>query len=158
MSLLHFDLFPVRPRRSLSFFCEEWLSMQRSRIKESSYAKYVSILQCHILPQLGGLSPSEIGTQTVEDFKNSLLESGLSAQSVKNILAVLRAVMSCAMSLHPDVLFTAKISYPKAPKKEPRVLSAAEQAEAVPVRLRSGGRSLPYPAPHLCYPLHGGGV
>ncbi len=118
-------------RHRFAFFCEEWLKMQKTRIKESTYVKYDSILQCHILPKLGGSYPLGISTQIVETFKTELMEEGLSVQSVKNILIVLHSVLRYAAEQYPGVFPAVEIRYPKEPRKEPRVLSIEEQQSFV---------------------------
>ncbi len=110
-----------------SFFCEEWLKMQKTRVKESTYVKYDTMLQCHILPGLGGCFPLGISTQVVEAFKAELLEKGLSAQSVKNILMVLHAVLHYTAGQFPGVFPNVEIRYPRESRKEPRVLNGEEQ-------------------------------
>ncbi len=114
-------------RHQLAFFCEEWLRMQKSRIRESTYVKYDSALRCHILPKLGGCCPPGFSTQIVESFKAELLEEGLSAQSVKNILIVLHSVLRYAAEQYPGVFPAVDIRYPREAKKEPRVLTQEEQ-------------------------------
>lgn len=116
----------VNSRHRLAFFCEEWLRMQKGRVRESTYVKYESTLQCHILPRLGGCFPMEVNTQIVEVFKQELLDVGLSVQSVKNTLMVLHAVLRYTAQQCSGVSPSVEIRYPKEVKKEPRVLNAEE--------------------------------
>ncbi len=118
-------------RHQLAFFCEEWLRMQKSRIRESTYVKYDSALRCHILPKLGSCYPLGFSTQTVEEFKAELLEEGLSVQSVKSILMVLHAVLRYAAEQYPGIFPAVAIRYPREVKKEPRVLTQEEQQRFV---------------------------
>lgn len=131
-ALLNNKPIPVASNRHrLAFFCEEWLSMQKSQIKESTYVKYNSLMQCHILPKLGGCFPLGVSTQIVEMFKQELLDEGLSVQSVKNTLMVLHAILRYTAQQYPGVLPSIEIRYPKEPKKEPRVLNEEEQKRFV---------------------------
>ena len=114
-------------RHQLAFFCEEWLRMQKPRIRESTYVKYESTLRCHILPKLGSCYPLGLSTQIIEAFRAELLEEGLSVQSVKNILMVLHAVLRCAAKQYPGIFPVLDIRYPREVKKEPRVLTPEEQ-------------------------------
>ena len=114
-------------RRRFAFFCEEWLRLQRFRVKESTYVKYETMLQRHILPKLGDCFPAGITTQIVEAFKSELLDEGLSPQSVKSILMELRAVLKYTAAQYPGVFPAVQIAYPKEHKKEMRVLMPEEQ-------------------------------
>ena len=114
-----------------AFFCEEWLKMQKTRVKESTYVKYDTVLQCHILPRLGGCFPLGISTQVIEAFKAELLEKRLSAQSVKNILMVLHAVLHYTAGQFPGAFPNVEIRYPREVRKEPRVLNAEEQLKFI---------------------------
>lgn len=123
--------FTTGSRHRFAFFCEEWLRMQKTRVKESTYVKYNSTLQCHILPRLGGCYPLGISTRIVDEFQAELLEEGLSAQSVKNTLMVLHAVLRYAAEQYPGIFPAVDIRYPKEPRKEPRVLAQEEQRRFV---------------------------
>ena len=118
-------------RHRFAFFCEEWLRMQKSQVKESTYVKYDSTLRCHILPKLGGCFPLGFSAQVAERFKQELLEEGLSVQSVKNILMVLHAILRYTAKQYPGTFPSVEIRYPREQKKEPRVLSEEEQTRFV---------------------------
>lgn len=118
-------------RHRFAFFCEEWLKIQKTRVKESTYVKYDSMLRCHILPKLGGCYPLGISAQTVEAFKTELLEEGLSVQSVRNVLIILHSILHCMTEQYPGIFPTVNIRYPKEVKEEPRVLSIEEQRRLI---------------------------
>ncbi len=118
---------PACGQRRFSFFCEEWLRDQRQRVKESSYAKYSSILALHILPKLGACPPLRFSTGLVDGFRQELLDEGLSAATVRDTLVVLRSVLKHAAASYPGTFPAVEIRYPKEPKKEARVLSLEEQ-------------------------------
>ena len=105
--------------------------MQKSRLRESTYVKYESVLRCHILPKLGGCYAPGFSTQIIEAFKAELLEEGLSVQSIKNILMVLHAVLCYTAKQYPGVFPAVDIRYPREAKKEPRVLTHEEQKRFV---------------------------
>ncbi len=121
----------VKNRQRFSFFCEEWLRFRRPQIKDSTYVKYNAVLQSHILPMLGNCFPSGISTQTVESFQSELLSKGLSIQTVKNILMVLRAILKYTASQYPGTLPAVQVQYPKESKKEIRVLTLEEQKRLI---------------------------
>lgn len=43
----------VGGRRCLASYCDEWLQLNRSKVKESTYVKYLSMLEKHVKPKLG---------------------------------------------------------------------------------------------------------
>ena len=53
-----------------------WLSASQINIKESSYARYYHLLECHIIPQLGKYPISKISSAMVEQYINELLNTG----------------------------------------------------------------------------------
>ncbi len=118
-------------RRRLSFFCGEWLRLEKGKVKESTYIKYDTILKNHIMPKLGGCFPQGITTQLAERFKQELLSEGLSAKTVRDILTVLRAVLKYAEAQSPGTFPAVEISYPREQKREARVLSLDEQRRFV---------------------------
>lgn len=42
----------VGSRRCLASYCDEWLQLNRSKVKESTYVKYLSMLEKHVKPKL----------------------------------------------------------------------------------------------------------
>lgn len=122
---------PAAVRCDFSFYCGEWLRMQHISIKESSYVKYDTILKCHILPRLGNCSPSDINTQLTEQFRAELLEEGLSAKTVRDVLMVLHAILKYTANQFPGTFPAVEIHYPRECKKETRILTVEEQKRFV---------------------------
>lgn len=121
----------INNRRRFAFFCNEWMQLEKGKVKDSTYVKYESIMTKHILPSLGGCFPLGINTVLVERFKQELLEAGLSSKTVRDILTVLRSVLKHTAKQLPGTFPTVEISYPKEQKKEARVLSQEEQRRFV---------------------------
>ncbi len=118
-------------RRRFAYFCEEWLRLEKGRVKESTLVKYDTILTKHILPRLGSCLPQEFNTQLAEHFRDELLEGGLSAKTVRDILMVLHAVLRYAESRYPGSFPTVEIVCPKEQRKDARVLDLEEQRRFV---------------------------
>ena len=117
-----------RERRQFSFFCDEWLALRRSEIRESTYVKYSSILEKHVKPRLGRYIPTALDTKTVEDFKWELADmDGLAPKTVKDIMIVLCAVINHTAKQFPGLLPIPEFHYPKMDRKEMRVLTLDEQ-------------------------------
>lgn len=114
--------------RCFAEYCEEWLQLSRTRVKESSYVKYSGVLEKHIIPRLGSYQPEEISSVMVEEFSYALLhEAGLSAKTVRDILGILQSVMRHARSQYPEQMARLQIVYPKKDHLTTRVLSQDEQ-------------------------------
>lgn len=112
-----------------SYYCDEWLKNSRMRVKETTYAKYMNVLERHILPKLGDCSTNDLTTGTIETFSEELFyEQELSPKTVKDILVILKSILTYASHQHPGVFMPVEITYPKDIHKEMRVLSTEEQA------------------------------
>ncbi len=117
----------AKRRKRLSVFCDEWLILKRSSVKDSTYVKYHTVIENHIKPQLGSCFVTALTSLLVEQFAYDLMhENDLSAKTVKDVLTVLHAVLSYAEKQLP-YLHKIDIIYPKLDKKEMRVLSREEQ-------------------------------
>ena len=71
---------------------EQWLSSAKLRVKESSYANYVNIVNKHILLILGGELMMNLTTSKLNDFINFKLVSGRlngKADFLQNLLGIL---------------------------------------------------------------------
>lgn len=124
---------PVAKEKKLfSVYCDEWLQLCRSRVKESTYVKYYGIIEKHIKPRLGKHQTGALTTLLIEQFSYELLdEEGLSEKTVKDVLTVLNSVIRHAAKSIPQLLSAVEIVYPKVPKNETRVLSKEEQKRFV---------------------------
>ena len=118
-------------RKDFASFCDEWLVLSRNRVKESTYVKYYNTVHRHIKPNLGCYLAHNLNTILIEEFSNALLTDGLSPKTVRDILAVLKAVLRhCRRQIgpgFPDV----EVIYPKEHKKDMRVLTLEEQQRLV---------------------------
>ena len=116
-------------RKRFGAYCEEWLTLCRSRVKESTYVKYDAIIHNHILPGLGGCHLSALSSVQVEQFSHALLfDTELSAKTVRCILTVVHSVIGYIRRQDAQLLpQNIEIVYPKDNKKEMRVLTRDEQ-------------------------------
>lgn len=111
---------------------EQWLSSAKLRVKESSYANYVNIVNKHILPILGGELMMNLTTNKLNDFINFKLTSGrlngqggLSAKSVRDIMTVYRSIENYAAREYG--LRETHFTMPKTQNKQTSVLTSAER-------------------------------
>lgn len=127
----------ARRRLPLSHYCHCWAEQHRPTVKPSTYAKYMKILEKYIVPQLGDCLPTALTTETAERFRGYLLtERGLSAKTTRDILTVLRMVLAYTRKELSGAMPEVEIVYPRAQKKEMRVLSRQEQAKLVEYLMR----------------------
>lgn len=83
-----------------AFLCditEQWLSMIRNNVKESTYARYYQLIESHIIPEIGTYPIEKITTFFVEEYIAQLLLSGrldgkggLSSKTVLDILTIIK--------------------------------------------------------------------
>jgi len=112
-------------QKSLSLFCDEWLTVSRNRVKASSFMKYYNMINLHVKKHIGEFLPQNLSTLEIEKFSNTLLANGLSPKTVHDILVVLNSVLKyCKTQI--DGLREIKIVYPKETKKEMRVMTKQE--------------------------------
>lgn len=125
-------------RQRFAHYCEDWLLLNRNRIKRSSYTKYYNMIHNHILPLLGEYRPQDMSTAVVESFSNQLLtsgalreERGLSPRAVRDILTVLHAILKYTRKQPGSGLPEIDVIYPKEERREMRVLSREEQDKLI---------------------------
>ena len=119
-------------RHRFAFYCDEWLRLRKSKIRESTYIKYDTVLEKHIKPKLGGCFPMGITTGVVDDFTRELLfEDELAVKTAHDILVVLHGVLKHTAAQLPGIFPAVEINYPKESRRETRVLSRDEQTQLV---------------------------
>lgn len=128
---------PVPSCRENQFaaYCDEWLRINRARVKESTYVKYLSMMEKHIKPALGGCKPREITALSAEGFTRELYGKGLSVKRVRDILTLLRSVLRYTEK--ETGVPTAEIILPGTEKKPARVLTVTEQTRFTEYLLRN---------------------
>ena len=70
----------------------EWKAMKKQCVKESSLATYTINAEKHILPALG--DSIDIDDTSIQAFATSLMEQGLTTSTVKDILLVLKMILT----------------------------------------------------------------
>ena len=115
-----------------SAYCMGWLHAKKSKVKESTYIKYSTVVEKHIIPKLGDCCPLGFTTELMDDFIRELqFEDELAPKTVHDILVVLHGILKFTASKCKGVFPTVEINYPKIGKKEMRVLSREEQARFI---------------------------
>lgn len=114
-------------KKIFSLYCDEWLLVNHTKVKESTAAKYSTALEKHIKPFFGGKLPEMITTEMTADFANLLIgEKKLSAKTANDVAVILKSILKyiAAVQNRTDVI---KVAVPKYNAKEIRVLSYDEQ-------------------------------
>lgn len=119
-------------QKPFSSYCLEWLHTKKCTVKESTYIKYSTVVNKHIMPKLGECCPLGFTTELMDDFIKELqFEDELAPKTVHDILVVLHGILKFASSKFAGSFPAVEINYPKIGKKEMRVLSREEQARLV---------------------------
>lgn len=113
---------------SFSHFCDMWLFTNKPRLKASSYEKYNANINKYIKPFFGDRLPWKIASEEIDAFTQMLLyEKKLSVKTVRSILTLLHSLLSYVGKRSGERLPDLEITYPKAYKKNVRVLDEKEE-------------------------------
>ena len=112
--------------KPFGMYCDNWHSVNKNKIKESTMVKYTVTINNHIKPYFGGYSPQLITTEMTADFVDYLLTTkNLSTKTVKDIAVVLKSILKYISKNHGIALID--VVLPKHTATEIRVLSKEEQ-------------------------------
>lgn len=123
----------LEKRKTYSFilfndFAMQWLQHHKVKIKQSTYVKYNTIIERHILPFFVKYALFAVNSFTVEEFSKYLLEK-LSSKTVKDILSVVSLILKYAMELYPEIIKPVRITIPKQEHSTVKILSNLEQCK-----------------------------
>ena len=114
--------------KEFTTYCVQWLHINKTRLKNSTYDKYESMLANHIKPSIGHLHITELTSDVVTAFTNEMLyEKRLAVKTVRDILGFVHITINYAQADIGNSLPPVIISYPKTERRELRVLSMEEQ-------------------------------
>lgn len=114
---------------TVSSLAQEWLLVNRNRLKRSTLQRYQGFLKNHIDPVIGSARVLYLNTVTIHEFAQNRLNAGLAPQSVNTVLVVLHAILKYGQRQYHLPL--PEIIYLSVERKEMRVLSLAEQKKLV---------------------------
>lgn len=122
----------ARSRRMFSFFCDEWLEINKTDLKDSTLVKYTAMLRKHIKPKLGSCFPPAISDSLIGTFTDELLfKEKLAPKTVRDILVLLHSVLKYTAKQFPGIFPRPDIRYPKETRSETRVLTKDEQTRFI---------------------------
>jgi integrase len=86
------------PHQTIGQFLEHWLErVHKPTIRESSYVRYRTILNQHLLPGLGSLQLQRLTPEHIEALYKRKQEEGLSARTIRTIHVVLHRALETAI-------------------------------------------------------------
>ena len=86
------------PRQTVGQFLEHWLErVHKSTIRESSYFRYRTILNQHLLPGLGHIQLQKLTPEYIEALYEHKQDEGLSARTIRTIHVVLHKALETAI-------------------------------------------------------------
>ena len=120
--------------------CREWLNMKRLIVKQSTYAKYDSVVRKHILPELGQVPLCMVNSSMLNDYAGEKLgmeqnmkkdreekeHCRMSAKTVRNICAILKSIIRYGEKEYQMSGLVGNIVLPKVTVKSKDVLKAPE--------------------------------
>ena len=118
-------------RQTVAKFLDKWLAeVARPSVRPKTYRFYHDHIRLHITPALGNKRLEKLTPIDVQHFVNDRLKSGLSPQSIRHIIATLRAAFNIAVKwqlVHRNV--AAMVTLPRIQKQEMKIFTP-EQAKA----------------------------
>ena len=109
-----------------------WLENSSTNLKESTYIRYRTLLNCYLMPSFQQLQMSEITSEKVRTFCKELEKhgrkdgTGLSSKTISDILSVLRRILHYAQDQNISIDVTA---FNVKVKQTPRVLEILSLSE-----------------------------
>ena len=78
---------------TLAQLCSQWVVSLRYQIKPSSYALYLTMLEKHILPELGDYPVKELDNQVIEQYMRKMQQQGLAWNTQRLIVFLIKSVL-----------------------------------------------------------------
>ncbi len=119
---------------SFSRASDEWIQANKSQWKESSTAKYMNILNNHLLPEFGQINITNIARADIQAYISKLLtnsgrnNAGLAPKTVNSIISVMKNIFEFTAETKQCTLISFNGLNVKQPQKQMRILSQAEQS------------------------------
>ena len=132
--LANLQELPKETSYTVASMAEQWLMKERLSVKTSTYSKYRSNIDNHILPWLGALQISELTSVTLNSYIQQLQlygrtdhNGGLSAKYIRDIFTILKGILHYAEQEYNLKPMTKNCRLPAKECAHARVLSITEQ-------------------------------
>lgn len=113
----------------------EWLASRKGTVKESTYANYATLIEKHLIPELGKVYLSDLTTDILDGFLKDKLnvgrmdgKGGLAPKTVADLRSVLLMGIEYARKQGYSCPVKGELFYPRNARPGIRVLSRNEQA------------------------------
>lgn len=113
--------------KTLNNLIESWLLQKKLTVKESTYIRYIELINVHIKPTLGKINLSRINNDLISKFiydkiqtGNSITHQGLGNKTIKDIVTVLKQITK-----YGNIYIN--VNSPKIQKKSVSILELKEQ-------------------------------
>ena len=91
-------LIPTLPASvTIKEYADHWTNLIAQSVKTRTLHRYNEILSLHLLPQFGKIRVQDLDRSRIRLFLTSKLQRGLERRTVRNIHAVLRAMLNAAI-------------------------------------------------------------
>ncbi len=125
-------------KNKYSYVLDDWLSIKRIKVKDSTYIRYRNSIENHIKPQLGKYPVDKISTSLMESFVTELIENGklnskggLSAKTVSDILVIIKESFAYARNNSMNTICSFDNITLKRQNHEMRVLNCTEMQKLI---------------------------
>lgn len=116
-------------KMTINEIAEEWLSVNKLRLKPSTHQRYFSFWIKHIKKHIGDSLVCNVNPNFLSTFSDKLIKSNLSAQSANAVLIFLHSLIEYSHNQYNTPL--PKFNYFRIEVKEMRVFSKNEQERLV---------------------------
>ena len=112
----------------------KWLFNISLTVKQSTYARYLFVLEKHILPTIGGYRLHKLTSDDIDRFTQNKMKSGrtdknggLSPKTVRDILSIIKSIINFAEKEKMISRLGLTVTYPKNKQIETHVIPLHEQ-------------------------------
>ena len=113
-------------KKKLNLVIDEWLQFKKIAVKESTYYRYLYIVNQYIIPYFEDIDLKELEQYNFNDFIENLLKI-LKPVSAKNVITILKYILNYAERKYDYRFHLDLVAIPKIHKEELRVLSIKEK-------------------------------
>lgn len=109
-----------------SVFAEDWLSVKRQTVKQSTYESYVQLVNVNLIPQFGNYHVNEITRKDIQDFLFALVNDGKN-RTAQKLCVMLKAIFGVACEDYGMKSPMAKITLPHYEIKKGKAFTKADE-------------------------------
>ncbi|PWM38803.1 MAG: hypothetical protein DBX52_06305 [Clostridiales bacterium] len=122
----------IRPGMRIYFeeICAFWLKAKRLAVKESTFYRYKTVVEHHLVPQFSGMCPQQINAPVIQAFAE-VLTADHKSKTIKDILVILRQILAFANVQGYCEAINTQVQLPKEQKRKPDVLSLMQQQRLI---------------------------